>query len=70
MSRFSIRTAVALAGVLSLSLLVAVPAFADYNFIRAFGGPGVGGFGDNGPQAVATDSSGNVYVADSSNDRI
>ena len=58
---------------LCVALLVALCApFAhaqnNYQFLRSFGGPGNGQLA--APQSVATDMSGNVYVADTGNNRI
>ncbi len=50
-----------------LAGLAAMPAHAQYSFVRAFGG-GAGSFKQ--PENVAIDSSGNVFVLDSGNSRV
>ena len=53
----------------ALSGLSAMPAYAQYSFVRSFGaGAGTGSF--NQPEDVTIDSTGNVFVLDSGNSRV
>jgi len=67
----SIRAAaLLLAAVLAAALLFAAPARASFGFIATWGGLGTD-FGQfNSPSGIVTDSEGNVYVADTDNNRI
>ena len=51
-------------------LVVPAPAPAGYALITKWGSPGAANGQFDDPQSVATDPAGNVYVADTLNDRI
>lgn len=53
--------------------LIAAPAAALDNpppFVRTWGSPGTGAGQFQGPEGIAADTSGNLYVADAGNDRV
>ena len=55
---------------LTVAITVSKPSHATGTFIEAFGSAGNGDGQFSGPQDVAADASGNIYVADSGNDRV
>ena len=67
---FSFRTIAILLGSFGLFLVPSAGAEGGYSFLRAWGEYGSGNGRFDAPDGLAIDASGNVYVADTHNDRI
>jgi DNA-binding beta-propeller fold protein YncE len=63
-------SALLVAGALLSALLFAAPARAEFGFLAAWGGQGSGAGQFEAPAGVAADAQGDVYVADSFNNRV
>ena len=55
---------------LATPIVINVGVVSAQEFLLSFGGPGTGNGQFNDPEGVAVDSGGNIYVADTVNNRI